>query len=339
MLGRGRAVMALLGVALGALVYAWSRRLVSPAGAWVSLVLFVFSPTLLAHGPLVTSDMAAALFFTAATGAIWVVLHRVTLATVFGAAALVAGVFLSKFSGPILVPITLVMLVLRLDSGRPLILGFRGRTARSSSRARQLAILSGVAAVFVLVTWALIWASYGFRYTAFAAATTGKDAFLVELTDQRGLAGSFLSTARQIHLLPEAYFYGFVNTVQFASGHVAFLNGQFGTTGWWWYFPYTFAVKTTIPAMIVGLFALAALLARWRSGDASVSWRERARASLYAGTPLLALVYVYWAFALTSSLNIGHRHLLPTYPALCILAGGAGFWIQPLFEKSREARA
>ena len=37
MLGRGRAVMALLGVALGALVYAWTRRLVSPAGAWVSL--------------------------------------------------------------------------------------------------------------------------------------------------------------------------------------------------------------------------------------------------------------------------------------------------------------
>src|SRR3954464_11981622 len=38
MLSRARAVMALLGVALGALVYAWSRRLVSPAGAWVSLV-------------------------------------------------------------------------------------------------------------------------------------------------------------------------------------------------------------------------------------------------------------------------------------------------------------
>ena len=61
-----------------ALIYAWARRLVSPAGAWVSLLLFVFSPTFLAHGPLVTSDMAAALFFTAAAGAIWVALHRVT---------------------------------------------------------------------------------------------------------------------------------------------------------------------------------------------------------------------------------------------------------------------
>ena len=63
----------------------------------------------------------------------------------------------------------------------------------------------------------------------------------------------------------------------------------------------------------------------------------RAQASLYAGTPLLALLCVYWAFALTTHLNIGHRHLLPIYPALCILAGGAAFWIQPLFERRRKA--
>ena len=220
MLGRGRAVMALLGVALGALVYAWSRRLVSPAGAWVSLVLFVFSPTLLAHGPLVTSDMAAALFFTAATGAMWVVLHRVTPATVFGAAALVAGVFLSKFSGPILVSIAIVMLVLRLDSGRPLVSCFRGRTVEHTVRARQLAVLTAVAAVIVLVTWVLIWASYGFRYAAFAAATTGKDAFLAQLEDQPGLFGlvpldraAVSSAARGVPLR-------FRNTVQFASGRV-----------------------------------------------------------------------------------------------------------------------
>src|SRR5229473_8338346 len=122
-LGRGRAVMALLGVALGALVYTWAGRLVSPAGAWVSLLLFVFSPTLLAHGPLVTSDIAAALFFTAAAAAIWIALHRVTPTTVLGGAVLLAGGFLSKLSGPILVPIGIVMLTVRLIGGRPLAVG------------------------------------------------------------------------------------------------------------------------------------------------------------------------------------------------------------------------
>ena len=89
--------------------------------------------------------------------------------------------------------------------------------------------------------------------------------------------------------------------------------------------------------MVVGLLALAALARRWRRPDAGDPWRQRAIASLYAGTPLLALIAVYGMFALTTNLNIGHRHLLPVYPALCILAGGAAFWLQPLFERTRTA--
>ena len=67
-------------------------------------------------------------------------------------------------------------------------------------------------------------------------------------------------------------------------------------------------------------------------------WLRTRQASLYAGTPLLALVVVYWAVALSSNLNIGHRHLLPIYPALCILAGGAAFWIQRGFCYGRRMR-
>jgi hypothetical protein len=300
----------------------------------VSLALFVFSPTFLAHGPLVTSDMASALFFTAATGAMWIVLHRVTPITVMGAAVLLAAAFLSKLSAPILLPVALVMVIVRSIDGRPLLVGLRGNLVAYGGRARQSAILVGVAVVLGLATYTLIWASFGFRYTAFAAATTSTDAFLGQVT-QSGVAGRLLSIARQFHLLPEAYLYGSGLTVGYASDRAAFLNGQFGTTGWWWYFPYAFAVKTTIPAMIVGLLALAGLVLRWKTGDNGDAWVARVRTSLYAGTPLLALVIVYWAFALTTHLNIGHRHLLPIYPALCILAGGAAFWTQPLFERSR----
>jgi len=330
MLSRGRAMVALLGVILGALVFAWARRLVSPAGAWVSLLLFAFSPTLLAHGALVTSDMAAALFFTAAVGAMWVVLHRLTPWTLLGGAALAAGVFLSKFSAPVLVAIALVMAIVRLAGGKPLVIRWRGRTVEWTGRARQLVALAGVAAVYVLVVWAFIWASYGFRYAAFAAATTGQEKFMAPLVEAPGLTTTIVAAARRHHLLPEAYLYGFANTMQYAGQRAAFLNGEFSTTGWWWFFPYAFAVKTTLPALALGLLALAALVVRWRTKDEQTQWWRRAAASIYAGTPLLALVAVYWIFALTSHLNIGHRHLLPIYPALCILAGGAGYWVERL---------
>ena len=124
-----------------------------------------------------------------------------------GAAVLLAGAFLSKLSAPILVPVALVMLAVRVIGGRPLALDFRGTTVEYTSRARQLAILLGVVVVFGLVMWALIWASFGFRYTAFAAATTGKDAFLGQVTDQPGLAGrvplgraAVSPAARGVHL-------------------------------------------------------------------------------------------------------------------------------------------
>jgi hypothetical protein len=336
LLRRSRATMALLGVALGALIYLWSRRLISPAGGWVSLLLFVFSPTFLAHGPLVTSDMAAALFFSAAVGAIWIALHRMTATTVLGAAVLLGGAFLSKLSAPVLIVAAILMTIVRLTGGPPLAVGFRGRCVEYASRSRQLAVLFGAAVVVGLVTWTLLWASFGFRYSAFAAATTGKDAFLGQIAEQPGTTGSLLSTARRLHLLPEAYLYGSALTVQFAARRAAFLNGEFSTTGWWWYFPYAFAVKTTIPAMVVGLLALVALVRRWRTLEPGQKWTERARTSLYAGTPLLALIGVYGTFALTSNLNIGHRHLLPIYPALIILAGGAGFWLQPLSGRAQS---
>ena len=168
---RGRAVMALLGVALGALVYAWARRLVSPAGAWVSLLLFVFSPTFLAHGPLVTSDMAAALFFTAAVGAMWTVAAPGDTATVARRRGALAGRVSVEAVGA------------DPGAGRDRDAGGPGRSAAGLSSSRsgvapsstQVARVSWPSSsaslvVFGLVTWALIWASYGFRYTAFPAA-------------------------------------------------------------------------------------------------------------------------------------------------------------------------
>jgi hypothetical protein len=208
------------------------------------------------------------------------------------------------------------MVAARLAAGTPMIAGVRGRLIEVTARGRQAAILGGVAVVVTLVTLISIWASFGFRYTAFAAATSGADAFL----DQRaasGAAAEIVSAARGLRLLPEAYLYGFAQTLHAASERAAFLNGRYSTTGWWWYFPYAFAVKTTIPAMALGMFALVALTSR--------RWRER----LYHATPLIALVAVYGAFALTTNLNIGHRHLLPIYPALCVLAGAAALLIEP----------
>src|SRR5262249_21373214 len=68
------------------------------------------------------------------------------------------------------------------------------------------------------------------------------------------------------------------------------------------------------------------------AGYAAIVFRERRKtATLLA--PLSIFVLVYGAFAIASQLNIGHRHILPIYPALFIACGAAGY----LFQKDRSA--
>ena len=64
MLLAARAMIVLLGMVLGLLIYFWSRSFFGPGGGLLSLALYAFSPTFLAHGRVVTSDIALALFLS-----------------------------------------------------------------------------------------------------------------------------------------------------------------------------------------------------------------------------------------------------------------------------------
>ena len=108
----GRAMTALLGVALGLLVYCWSRSLFGPAGGLLSLALYAFSPAMLTHGFLITSDLAAALCFTASAG-MWKLMHRVSVGNMLLASLSVSALCLSKFSAPALMPMAFLMFAAR----------------------------------------------------------------------------------------------------------------------------------------------------------------------------------------------------------------------------------
>jgi hypothetical protein len=89
-------------------------------------------------------------------------------------------------------------------------------------------------------------------------------------------------------------------------GHVAYLLGDIRTDGWWYFFPVMLAVKTPLPMLALGLAGIAMLFARsWRGND----WRPAA-----PGLFFLAIL----AFAMTSRINIGSRHVLILYPLLAI---------------------
>ena len=113
-------MIVVLSLVLGGVVYGWSLALFGRAGALLSVGLYALSPTLLAHARLVTADLAAALFFLLATGAIWRLLERVTPMRLAAAALATAGLLLSKMSGLLILPTAAVLILVRLGSSRGL---------------------------------------------------------------------------------------------------------------------------------------------------------------------------------------------------------------------------
>ncbi len=322
---RGRLAMSVLAIALALAVYLMSRSLFGPGPGLLSLLLISLCPGLLANGPLLTADTASALFLLLASWAMWAAFRHVTLARLLAGGILVGCALASKMSGALIIPIGLLLATLSVAaSGR----GAAGMLPRA--RMRRFGISLGVLGAQIAVGAVILWAFFGFRYSMMSGALDARDAPRLpwEHLASSGVLGSALGLARRFHLLPESYLYGlsFQSTLgPVTSAHLrpAFMNGQVSLRGWTWFFPYVFMVKTPLPALLIlgaaGAVWLARALARRRTGSAL--WPGLLRTA-----PLWVLLAVYGAAALTSHINVGHRHLLPLYAPLFVLAGSIWTW-------------
>jgi hypothetical protein len=228
-----------------------------------------------------------------------------------GPFALSAAVFglacVAKFSAVLLLPMMALCALALIAAGR-------------ASVPRVLLSAAGHAAAAVLVIWAL----YGFRYSAFNPALPPADQFIESWPDMyahTGRIGALIHRMADARLLPEAFLYGAAYVVQTSQVRGAFLNGEYSVEGWRTFFLWAFALKTTIPLMAACVASLAVGAAALRRTGPGLRARLLA---LLPFTPLAALFAVYWAASVTSHLNIGHRHLLPAYPPLYILTGALG---------------
>jgi hypothetical protein len=319
-----RVPVAIVGALLGALVFFWARGLFGTAGAYVSFVLYVFSPTMLAHGGLATSDMIGAAFFIASLFALWTVLHRITLLTLAASVVAVGGLFLAKPSAPLFIPVGLALIAVQLAGRRPIALRI-GRRRDLESRASRAGAIALVMVAHIAVAYALIWAAYGFRYRPFAPGSAAADTFIdswSSMLETPGLSTSLARWGRTHHVLPEAYLYGFATVVAYSRERIAFLNGVVTLGGSRVFFPYAALVKTTLAGLVLLVAALVSYVGAWRRRNAAGD--DAARRLFYELTPLLLGVAIYGWSALSSSLNIGYRHLLPIIPLVMILTGIVG---------------
>ena len=255
-------------------VFLWARRISGAPVAAIAIGLFTMIPTVLAHAGLATTDMALAACLGAAFYSLllWAETPDWKHGLLLGVAT--ASAALSKFTALGFLPAAAALaLILYLLVRRP---GWKALAALACARAVSfgLAVLTGA-----FVIWAGYWFSYG--------KVPGWD----------------------VSLPAPEFFDGIRSAMRHNSeGHPAFLLGEIGDQGWWYYFPVALAVKTPI-ALLVLIF-----LGLWQC------WKNRAKAAYLAPAAFSLGILLT---AMTGKVNIGVRHILPVYIGFAIVAAPA----------------
>lgn len=268
-------MVALLG---GALIYRWSRERFGRKGGLLALALFAFDPNILAHAGLATTDMLIAVWgFAGVYAAVrWSRRGSVLWGGASGAAlGLALG---SKTSG--FFPLAVIGLLFALNALEE---SFHIRATSGGALLRAWMRWAGRLALVAGIALLTLWALYRFEV--------------------RPIPGSPVPIPLATHLLTWRALQAHIS-----EGHIAFLKGEVSYTGWWYYYPLTFLLKTPLPTLGILLAAIVTLMCqkprRW--------WRER---------ELWAYPLLYSIAALSSTIDIGYRYLLVALPFLYVLAG------------------
>ena len=293
-----RCMCSLFALGMTLLVFFAGRHLFGVGAGLLALLLLVFDPLLLAHAPLISTDVPSACLIFGAVMAALVWAQRRSGIWLAGTALLCGLAMVTKFTGILLLPILLLLVLGEAWRERSLRLLWRGL---------------GAWCCVALTAWLVIWIAYGFRYAsapAGLAISPTLTAYAGSLPGTHTAEGLLLLGRR--HLLPEAYLWGLADTKHKEWEYVSYFLGRVHRHGPPGYFPLAFLIKSTLPfLLLLGLVPLA-----FRG-----TWRRDAQALLF----LLLPVSVYFVTIATSHFDIGARHMMPIYPFLYVLIGAVGW--------------
>jgi len=313
MIAEARFMMSIVGAALCVMIYRIGREFFGVVGGLIAEILVAFDPNFLAHSPLVDSDAPAALFFTATVWTCWRLFTKITLYRFVLAALSLSGLFLTKFSAALVLPILGAMTILQIFSANEIEIDFARFKATLNKRWNKVRAIGACWLFLGAVLFFSIWASCSFRYSAWANNDLNHEGTSWHwnyLLEDSSLFETSVGFARAHHLLPEAYLYGLAYVRKHEIDRPAFLDNEWSILGFRSFFPLAFLYKTPLPCLLLILLAIYAAIANHRS------WRIE---NLF--NPLWGFALLYAGVAVTAQLNIGHRHLLPIYPPLFIACG------------------
>jgi len=290
----------------------WSATALGPAaGAWVAFFAAT-SPTLLAYGPLLSSDVAFTAMALVMALALWRWLRAPGVASLVGLGIAIGAVAATKYTAVLVVAAAVPIAV------GAAMRGFEPWPARGAARGVP-ARLAGLVLAFVVaagIALVTLHAAYLFASPRFASAT------------EPALRTSWLQTLATtapaswlLGLLPEPFVLG-VDYQSVWAGRTE--NGTFGAMrgNHWAYYPLTVVFKTPLVLLVTAALGLV------------VAARQRDRVGFWACMLVPPFAVLLFCSA-TRALQMGVRYVLPVVPAMWVLA--AAFLASPWRHRRLQA--
>lgn len=335
-----RIVPILLTILLVVLIYFWSRELL---GNWWSLLptlLFALSPTLLAHGHYVTTDVGAAFGIIFATYYFLKFLYEPSRRRLVYAGLAFGVAEIAKFSTALLVPYFVLLLSIFYIIG----VARDWEQTETGKRLRRFALrglryIKAIVFIFVVGYALIVYPVYflftlnqpiqkqaadtQFILTSFAGGPTpsGQPCHIKRCPADLTIWMSKHEITRPL----AQYTLGVLMTLQrSAGGNTGYFLGEVSAAGSHIYFPLVYLMKEPLPVLIMVFVVL--LSAIWNALKAIKNRGRRLFGYLrdyvevnFTEFSFLVFITIYWTWSIISPLNIGFRHLLPTLPLIYIL--------------------
>ena len=335
-----KASMILFTVAFGCVLFWWTRKELGGPTALLTLFLYTFSPTFLAHGRSVTTDVGAAAGFFVGVTAFLRFLKNPNNGNVVLAGLAMGFAFLTKFSTVALIPIVLILAVAwvfvhnkparhglcrsRRLPGGGFVIAFRPKL---TERGRALGRCLLRTVVIIAIAYLIIYPVYLFHIWNYSPTLQVSEAKLHrDLYGMHGTAKDMVIWASDKSLLrPWAeYFLGLLVALKASQwGQPLFFLGKVYPTGLRSYFPFVYLIKEPLAMHLLTLIALVFALSRIRRPlspwKEPWEWQRQWLAEHFTGFAFLVTLGIYWAALIRSNMNIGVRHLLPAFPLTFVL--------------------
>ena len=309
----------LLALLFGWLLFEWTKKRFNATAAIFTLLFFAFSPTFLAHSRYVTTDVGAAFGFFIGIAAFIKFLEIPKWRNILIAGIAFGVALLLKFSLVLLIPIYGILLFAWVVT-RPH-LRFKEYCAVGTRMLAKTIIIG-------LISVAVIWIVYGYFTWNYPPQR--------QLSDTESTLTSFgfrpavnlnLALIKNPITRPLGqYMLGVLMVAQrSAGGNTASFLGEVSSRGSRIYFPLLYLLKEPLALHVLTIIAIGfALMKTFRRRIEQTSKKKILLVkewinNHFAEFSALVFIAFYWAFSIKSPLNIGVRHVLPTFPFIYLL--------------------